>query len=256
VNPPERHLSALDLDVLRLAGDTGAAEAPARAHLAGCLLCQRRQADRRQQATAFERHRLPALLARPPGRSRRSAIWLLGLGLPAAAGLALRAWTRTGEPQLGIKGPPAALRLVVRRGADVFEVQDGDQLAPGDALRFVVAEPPHPHLLVASVDGAGQVSVYFPFGGDGSAPIDTRTAVEVPAGSIVLDRTPGPERVFALFSPAPLAAAPVRQLLEALGRQGAEAIRRQTQLPLPDTLQITIHFEKSPPHLQPPEKAR
>ena len=41
--------------------------------------------------------------------------------------------------------------------------------------------------------------------------------------------------------------------VENVNPEGAEAIRRQTQLPLPDTVQMSIHFEKSPPP-EPPEQ--
>jgi hypothetical protein len=75
--------------------------------------------------------------------------------------------------------------------------------------------------------------------------VEATRPLEVPAGSIVLDRASGPERVFAVFSDQPLAAEPVRRLLEALGRRGPDAIRRETRIELPGTLQMSLYFEKT-----------
>ena len=245
-----RHLSPLELDVLQLSGG-----AEARGHLAGCRICQARLASRREQDEAFDRQRLPRLLARLSERTapRRRYAWAaLALGASVATVLVLASIRRPSLPvsdgpaeDLGIKGWQPALRVVVRRGGEVFEAHDGDHLAAGDALRFVVARPPGEHLLVVSVDGAGQVNVYFPYRGEGSAPVGVSRPLELPAGSIVLDRAPGPERVFAVFSAQPLAAEPVRRLLEGLGRRGPDAIRRETRLELPGTLQMSLFFEKA-----------
>jgi hypothetical protein len=250
VSGGDRHLSALDLDVLEISGGGPAEED----HLARCEACRAKRDLRREQAEAFYRQRLPRLLVRQ-AQNRPARRWALVAWLAAGASLAMvlaLLWPRTsGRPDraagddLGIKGWEPPLRAIVRRGSEIFEIQDGDRLAPGDALRFVVAAPPHRHLLVASVDGAGAVSVYFPYRGTGSAALDGPGPVEVPSGSIVLDRAPGPERVFAIFSAEPLDSEPVRVHLEALGRRGAEAIRRETRLPLPGTLQLSLHFEKA-----------
>ncbi|HET9451957.1 MAG TPA: hypothetical protein VFO83_13795, partial [Aggregicoccus sp.] len=66
-------------------------------------------------------------------------------------------------------------------------------------------------------------------------------------GSVVLDAAPGPERVFALFSDAPLAAGDVTRALEALGSGGRGAIRAQQRLPVAGTEQASFLFEKVQP---------
>jgi hypothetical protein len=252
----ERHLSPLDLDALLLPGLRAEERAAVEGHLAGCAACrQRHQAGVERQA-AFAETVLPRGLVRLE-RVRGPALprWLLlGIALPAAAALAIVAgtWSRPeragqdrGLAALGVKGP-TALRLVVRRGGAVFEIAEGVTLVPGDSVRFVLTPAGRPYLLIVSVDGAGRANVYHPYRGQESAPVDPTRDIEAPAdGSIVLDRAPGPERIFALWSQQPVASDRVRPLLEAIGRAGPEAIRRAAALDLPDTLQATLFFEKA-----------
>ena len=88
----------------------------------------------------------------------------------------------------------------------MFEVGSEDALHAGDALRFVLEPVGRPYLLIASVDGQGKASIYHPFGGSSSARVAPQGMVEAPAGSVVLDTAPGPERVFAFWSSEPLRA--------------------------------------------------
>jgi len=71
--------------------------------------------------------------------------------------------------------------------------------------------------------------------------------VEAPAGSVVLDTAPGPERIFALWSSEPLQAADVIARLNELGQRGPAAIRATTTLDVPGTIQISRLFEKGDP---------
>ena len=64
------------------------------------------------------------------------------------------------------------------------------------------------------------------------------------AGSIVLDAAPGPERLFAIFSARPIPARSVRDLLAPIAAAGAATIRAAGRIPLPDTQQATLLFEK------------
>jgi hypothetical protein len=149
--------------------------------------------------------------------------------------------TAAGPP--GIKGVPG-LRLIARRGEAVFEVTPGGTLRPGDALRFVLEPVGQPYLLIASLDGQGKASIYHPFGGASSARVAPDQMIEAPAGSVVLDAAPGPERVFALWSSQPLDAAAVIASLKDLGRRGPTAIRATTAVDVPGTIQISRMFEK------------
>jgi len=158
------------------------------------------------------------------------------------------------EPAYRAKGGPS-LRLFGRRpgtsqgqgqsAATTFAVTDGAPLRAGDQLRFAVANQPAGYLMVASVDGSGHASIYFPFDGQTSAPVTAATA-ELP-GSIILDDAAGPERLFALWSAQPLAREAVLSALQGLGARGPAAIRAATALPLATTSQRTLLVEKIDP---------
>jgi hypothetical protein len=154
-----------------------------------------------------------------------------------------------GDTGIGVKGGPL-LHVFARRGDGavgggglVVRVADGQRLAPGDALRFVLDPTGLPYVLIASVDGAGQVSIYYPFHGEASAPIDGRSAVAVP-GSIVLDRAPGPERIYVIYSDHPVQARAVRAALVGTAAGGALAIRQTVRVPIDGGVQATLLFEK------------
>lgn len=244
------HLSALALDALALGTLDPAAEARARAHLASCARCR---AD--SEAAAAERAHFSAyVMARTaPVAPRRWALWL---ALPAVAAavallaLALRdpAGERAPElaPELAIKGGPT-WHVFANRDGRTFAVHDGTPLAAGDRIRFAVAPAGARYLLVASIDGAGAVTIYFPYGGSESAPLAAGVQVELP-GSIVLDAAPGPERMFAVFSDEPIATAAIARQLRAIGNGGADAIRSTHSLAVARArAQTTVVFEKAPP---------
>jgi hypothetical protein len=245
------HLSSPALDALLADQLSGTARAEAEAHLMSCARCRDDAAEARAAQRQFAEVILPRTLARvrsrlvaPPPRWR----WLAPLGSLAVAavlivvGLHIR---DNSEPDLMTKGAPS-LRLISRRDGRLFPVQDRSHLRAGDEIRFVVAAAPQPYLLVGSIDGDGQASIYFPFDGESSGAIDARAGrIELP-GSIVLDEARGPERIFALFSDAPLPATRVREALRTVAAGGATAIRNTTRLPLGAT-QLSLVFEKDPP---------
>jgi hypothetical protein len=134
-----------------------------------------------------------------------------------------------GEP---VRATGPALEVYVRRtDADRVErVAEGGCLDPGDRLRFLlrpVRGRPADHLLLVSLDGAGALTVYYPYGETESGRLAEGARVELP-GSIELDGTPGPERLFAIVSRAPVKLAEVRPRLEALFARGPEAVRAAT----------------------------
>jgi hypothetical protein len=137
-----------------------------------------------------------------------------------------------------------SFQVFARRADAVFAVHDGTELAAGDQIRFVVGSGGPEYLLVASVDGSGKPTVYYPYGGDHSGAV-TNEPSELP-GSIVLDAAPGPERVFALITKEPLDAAQVTRALAALGARGPGAIRTTAAIDIPAT-QASIVFEKAAP---------
>jgi len=117
-----------------------------------------------------------------------------------------------------VKGGPL-LQVFALHQEKVRELRSGDRVAPGDRLRFAADGAGAKHLLVLSVDGSGQVSVFVPAEGQRSLPL-VEGKQEIP-DSIELDATPGPERLFAFFSAAPLDAAPLREALAKAPRADA-----------------------------------
>jgi hypothetical protein len=198
-----------------------------------------------------------AVTPRRSDRLRRK--WAAWLALPvAAAVLFLVAGPRRhgakpgagGESALGVKGT-ALFEVFARRngpvaevdGPTVVRVHDGMRLAPGDALRFVLFPSGMSYVLIASVDGAGQVNIYYPFHGEASVPTSGQGAISVP-GSIVLDAAPGPERLFVIYSARALPAGAVRAALAPTAAAGAAAIRGTGRAPIEGTVQASLLFEK------------
>jgi hypothetical protein len=252
----ETHPTPMELDAALLGTLSEERRRALGEHLLRCARCAEEQRALERSAERFRAEVFPRTVGRIEAAAGGAVSrwwadarlrWAM-LAVPAATALVLvvglgsrrEGAAPESEPAISIKGRPA-LRLFVRRGDQVFTPEDGAALAPGDALRFVVEPGGHRYVLVASVDGAGKVSVYHPFDGAGSAPVGGAPSVEVP-GSIVLDRAPGPERVFALFSDAPLSVAALRPELERLAAQ--HAIRGTRAVALPGAEQASFLFEK------------
>jgi hypothetical protein len=218
----QEHLSALVLD-RRALGDLSEGETRAMdIHLEGCGLCRGRLAAQQESFQKFEQYVLPAVLPairiRSQGWWQRLPAWRLAWAVPAVAAVALAVVVLPhglqreeagNQPRdvIAVKGGPN-LQTFVKRGTQVFAAADGVLLMPGDALRFVVQSGGLPYLLIVSRDGAGQLTVYYPFGGTQSAELKSEGRNQLP-GSVVLDATPGEERVIALFSRHPLEVAAV-----------------------------------------------
>lgn len=260
----QTHLSTSDYDRLLLHALSGEERARCEEHLVACERCRADHAGYAADARRFSEEILPRAMARLPVRPRgslrarlpRPALWFLAPAMTAALVLlAVRARLADdghGTAPMGtaddlrIKGGEPSLRAFARRMQQVFPVKDGSELHPGDELRFVVDSPRLPFLLLASLDGAGRVNVYFPYDGSQSGAIAVGKPTELP-GSIVLDSAPGPERVFALYSSQPLRRADVEPALKSLWASGAQAVRTSTVLPVGAEQQITFRFEKAAP---------
>lgn len=218
-------LSDLALDRL-VAGDSSAAD-QAR-HLDTCPRCRERlallEATRAQAAPEIERM-LGIAQARvrtvPPAPSLRPRGFSWGrLALAGAALLALAlAWPLLRDPvpvvpagdlpaeTIRIKG--VSMRFFVQRGDRVAPGVSGDPYRPGDSLRFVVSSDAPRNLLLVGVEASGRVSVYHPFGGDRSAPLEAGTDIALP-DSLVLDDSTEDEAFLGLFTDQPLEVDQVR----------------------------------------------
>jgi hypothetical protein len=256
---PSQHVSAIDLDLHQM-GDLDPERSRALlSHLSQCEPCRARQQELASaygefSAEVFPRT-APKLRSRPVRAvvplHRRPLTWAPALAAAAAILLVVKTGmfsgvTERADGEIGVKGT-ATLSLSARRDGQPFAV-DGKtaELRAGDELRFVVtsADPAHQYLLIVSVDGAGKANVYYPFDGKQSAKLAEEGRFEVP-GSIVLDETPGPERVFAVFSPEPIEASQVAAQLTSIGKLGHQGIR-DARLELSEASIETVLIEKTP----------
>ncbi len=259
----DRHFTVLDLDELELEPSAPEPRGRIEAHARRCSACAERRAAHVALIEQFRVSVLPrtveAVTARRRDRLwRRWAAWL---ALPAAAAAAVlllvtgrhregAAPVAGGDAALGVKGG-ALFEVFARRsgsaadvdGTTVMRLHDGMRLAPGDALRFVLFPNGMPYVLIASVDGAGQVNIYYPFHGEASVLASGQGVLSVP-GSIVLDAAPGPERLFVIYSARPLPAIAVRAALAPTAAAGAAAIRSTREAPIEGTVQASLLFEK------------
>ncbi len=257
MTPGAPHLSSFALDALALGALTPGEETSAKEHLHGCARCQKELEEIQALHRTFTREvmpqTLPALRCRAPQESpwRRllsPSVWIPSVAvLVFAVALAPSVLQRISgsdrEPQYSVKGGPA-FHVFAKRQGRVFAVKDGSSVAPGDEIRFTVEPAGAAYLMIASIDGAGNATLYVPYGGSESARLDSVQQAELP-GSIILDAAPGPERVFALFSSTPLSAETVLPALRAIGAHGPEAIRSERKLPVTAGDQLSIHFEKT-----------
>ena len=236
------HLSALTLDAFALGALDGATEASVRSHLATCDACHADHAAAAEHRAHFTQYVLPRGL---PERRVLHWVWWLA-PLLAAALIAVVAWPRTAPPDDGIviKGG-ASWQVFANHAGQTFAVHDGTPLGAGDRIRFVVEPAGAHYLIVGSVDGLGNPTIYYPYGAAMSTPI-AGDRIEL-AGSIVLDAAPGPERVFAILSDVPLAASVVERELRAVAAGGPEAIRGTHVLHLAARAQVSVVFEKVGP---------
>jgi len=241
----ERCLSDLALDRL-VAGERVAA---AETHVAGCARCAERLAEFRR-ARELDAPLLDQILQRAGGTvvPLKRRIWLSAmLPLVAAAAIFLFLLPRFLHPGMGEreKGSSAlALDVVVKHANGRVEALGPDgRVRAGDAIRFLVSAPRAGHLVILGLDAAGQVSVYV---ADGDDPhhIDRGTRQAMP-GSIVLDATPGAERLVALECEARF---PVAEAVDAGRRElqsAAKDPRRVGALGLPGCLETSLTMDKS-----------
>ncbi|WP_437544106.1 DUF4384 domain-containing protein [Sorangium sp. So ce367] len=227
---PEGCLSELKLDEL-MAGQLDAAAAQeASAHVAGCSRCSARRSEMEAARASFAASAPPLRLGRGASISERRAAekvrpprrWLAPAAASALAAAAAALFFfrfqagpegRDAElPGERIKGAEH-IGFYVKRGGSVLPGGAGERLHPGDAIQFTYSSAEARYLVILSVDGASQASVYYP-SGPVAARIEPGREVLLPQ-STVLDDTLGTERIFGLFCSEAIAVEPLRAALAA-----------------------------------------
>lgn len=226
-----------------------AALSEAAPHVAACERCRARLRQMEREGEDFRRFVYPATVGalqrtRPPLR------WL-GLSAPAmalAAAAAVVLMARRGPPDdySGTKG--AALKLTVYAGSTTGAraLNDREAVPASASLRFRVQPSAPCRLAIVSVDDGGQVSRLFPAAGEEGVNVAQPQALP---GGAVLDGRVGPERIYAVCTPAPL---PLSLLEEAVRAatpaRGPGSIRTAGPLRgLPQgSAQTTLLLEKQP----------
>jgi hypothetical protein len=200
-------------------------------YLAGDLKpAQKTELEARIAADPSEQRRLEAvradhaayLIKHPPGPTvarlsarPRIAWWAWVLAPLTAAAAALFFVIQRPlqqEDELGLKG---ALAVSVYRQTDSGpseRIDPGSTVNAGDRIRFEVRAGRDGWVAVLSRDGAGHVTVYYPYQGAAAARYSAADAL-LP-GAIGLDETQGPEEIWVLFSPRPFGLASYVELLE------------------------------------------
>lgn len=215
------HLSTETFDLLSLSALADSESDKAQAHIETCESCRQRWKELEEDRQRFQQFVFPRTFANIEARSQPVPFWervrrkwmlaLPAVGLVVATVVLMVVVPGVEEPYIGIKGG-TRLDVVALKGDRQVPVGNDTSLAPGDRIRFLVEPAGAPYVMVASRDGQGTFSLYYPFDGETSAPVPTGTQ-ELP-GSIELDAVSGRERIFAVFSDVPLRAGDVRTALE------------------------------------------
>lgn len=215
---PEACLSDFAFD-RRLAGELAAEEAAAAtAHLASCTRCSARAEVLVRARNSFAAEapalRLPLKKAASP---RTAAKLYVVLAVAAALLIGVRFPAQPDDVGTRAKGRGPRIDYYVSHAGIVRHGATNERVTPGDRVRFVVAATEATDVAILSVDGAKNVSVYYP-----SGPLSVR----VPAGddvalpeSTTLDTTLGDETIYAVFCAHAFAVAPLRAALEAAPRK-------------------------------------
>jgi hypothetical protein len=238
VNPLHRRVSVdcpseLLLDQLVVEELSGSDHEAVMAHLGGCANCRARRDERLAALATFQDVALPLALAAVTSdtghalanvrRKRRQQGLLrpaLFLGALAAA-VALIPVALHRDETTTVKGS-RALRVFVLHHGNVREGGPGEQVVPGDSLRFGLSPTAAGrHAAIFSKDGQGQVSVYFPDPAQRPSPTAMAPAPTTEDGllpySIRLDAVLGTETLHLLLCEAPLELEPIRAQLLAAG---------------------------------------
>lgn len=176
-----------------------------------------RLAELRADSAAFLLQHPPAAFAARLEPGKQVPRWSVFAGAALAA-LALAVFAGVllmrpvaGPPEYAAKGGPV-LEVYRKQGDSAVPVRPGDTLGAGETIQFDVKAGASGYVAVLSRDGAGHVTVYYPYGGDAAAAYTPGQSL-LP-GAIELDGTPGAESLYALYSPEPFTLSEAVKALE------------------------------------------
>jgi hypothetical protein len=150
------------------------------------------------------------------------------------------------QPEILSKGG-VDLRFYVAapNGGEPAPGKNGMTLPPESSLQFVYsASPQESQLLLIGVEENGSLTVYFPSGGDQSAPIASGDQKKMPQA---LRWKPAAnssfERFYAVFSKTPVAVDEIRKALDLLKASG-KSVEQTATLPLPYPQASAVIYKK------------
>jgi len=149
-----------------------------------------------------------------------------------------------GEERPGSRAKGARPALVVHRVLEgaTEQLATGDAARAGDRLQISVLRAAGHHVVIVSIDGAGQVTRHFPFDAGEAAPVD-RSPFSLPR-SYELDDAPGFERFVLVSSPVPVYAETVLESARHLAARGAAARAEPLADLPPEAEQTSFLLEK------------
>jgi hypothetical protein len=212
------------------------------AHVATCEHCTARMQQLQQANEAFQvRHPATAFRRRvyarlPAQEPRRSLRWLFALAPVAVSVGVLGAVFVQPTSQVHFKG--SSFQVFYKRTGQPQPLVSGNHLRAGDALRFSYAAPADGYLMIVDIDGSGRVQALYPYGERDAALIRAKDSPLLP-GSIALDGTPGPERLFAVYRSTQFS-------LDSIARELRLAGASTPRLLCPDCRVEALRIEKEP----------
>ena len=197
------HLSSLKLNQLRYGELDPEAERAAREHIASCPLCSERLQAQETNRQAFVLQPVPEALRRPAPRKARPLMWAAPLLALAAALLVVpRLMSQPGdappvipqveEPTERPKGGGLLLEAWVETDEGPRLLRDNALIAPGDVIQLKYDAQSFDYVSFGGVDGEGHAETYGSY--------STENGIQTAPFALNIDRTPGEQRFYALFT--------------------------------------------------------
>jgi hypothetical protein len=187
------------------------------------------EALRRENAEFLERHpsaRVAAEIERRRQERRRVAPWRVAI--PALAMVAVVAIVVRQPPtdHLEVTRSKGHVQLLVHRAAasGPEKLSDGEVARPGDRLQLGYGPGGQGYAVIASIDGAGAITVHLPKSKDDEAARLDPKGAALPF-SYELDRAPRIERFFLVTRAEPFAARQVEEAIRSLTQPDTEVLR-------------------------------